>query len=481
MQMKHFLAGAFASLSFLTLSSQALADSEITSCNGTFVESDRDASKNLGTTVKSFTMLATERLDVTTSGTFTGEGNVSVDLNVNEGRVIKVCQGAQSCNGASFTAQSDINITVTISGKPDTGVATVRVACTPASTGNDDDADQKGDGLGLNETRDVLQDVLNQVSRLMSPNAATLAGLALGDGFNFNQGMTQLVSNDQDQGMKLLGALGQDHIAIGFEQKLNASAGQSLSGGSGNAVLGNVRYYNLSGEIDGNAWQGQIGYRHNLAADRTLTVYGTYRDSDVDADNFGVAIEEESYGAGAIYQGITANGLTYSVMLQYETGDADILANAATGETDVNRFTGAIGLRREHLYKSFIVKPRIVAGIVSLERETYTDSAATVIDGETSDDFFAEAGLRIAPQDVAEGALNWFFDGSVDYADETLDGSRNLSGNKISESHWAGNLEAGLRFMLDNGSELALSAGGRGLGRESRAAFGNARLTVPLQ
>lgn len=485
MTLKHLMVGLVSGLSLFVLAGQAQAQvAPNGSCNG----SSRTATFSGGgisSVEVGGSMLATEFVDFTIlSGDFDG-GNalLRILIGLQGQQQNEFCSGL-ACNGTRFTAQQDGDFRISIQGRTEDGEqGQVRAVCTAASTGNDEDEDQKGNGLGEQQTRDAIDGVLNQTGRIMSPNAATLAGLALNDGLNFNQGMTQLVSDDHNQGMQLLGKLGEDHIALGFEQRLNASANQSMSGEAGaSALLGNVRYYNLSGEIDGDAWQGQIGYRHALSKARSLTVFGTYRASDLDADGFGVEIDEDSYGAGLIYQGSLSGTVTASAMVQYEVGEADILANGATGETDIDRLTIALGLRGAHRIDSVMLRPRIVAGFVSMERDTYRDSAAATINGETTDDFFAEAGIRLTAVDNRGDDLpNWFLDASVDYADETLDGTTNLTGNRISESHWAGNAEAGLRFDLEGGSSLVVSGGGRGLGRESRAVFGNARLTVPLQ
>ncbi|MEN8722694.1 MAG: autotransporter domain-containing protein [Alphaproteobacteria bacterium] len=384
-----------------------------------------------------------------------------------------VCSSQNDCNSATFTANVDGVFQLQGSTKSGGNDNSLTYTCGVAA------------GFSADQTVDLVDKVLKQAGRIMTMDAATLANAALNGSLGLTTGLTDVSPSNQDDAagrLRLMGHVGQDEFAIGFEQSLSAAANNTAGMGDedGDVIVGNARYYDFNGVLDGDALQGQIGFRHGLANDRTVTVFGSFRQTDVDASDFGLSLEEESYGAGLILQGPVGEKLKGVATVHYETGDADIRINNATGSTDVDRFSAALALKGTHETDTLTLSPRIVAGIVAFSRDRYTDSAALVIDGDEETEHFVEVGVRVVPQTVAPDGLNWFVDASADYASETLDGVQTLSGRRIDDSDFAGNAEAGLTFSLEKGAKLIVSGGGRGLGRESRAIFGNALVTVPL-
>ncbi len=385
-----------------------------------------------------------------------------------------VCATQDDCNSTVFTAPAD-------------GIFDFQGSTKNAGTNNSltYTCGIAAGAFDAEQTGDIVDKVLKQASRIMTMNAATLANAALNGGLGLTTGLTDMTSSKQGDAagrLRLMGHVGQDEFAIGFEQSLSAAANNTMGmgDGGGDAIVGNARYYDFDGVIDGDALQGQIGFRRNLSDDRKITIFGSFRQTDVDADDFGLSLEEDSYGAGLILQGPVGDKLQGVATIHYETGDADIRINNATGSTDVDRFSAAVALKGTRETEKLVLSPRIVAGLVAFSRDRYTDSAATVIDGDDETEHFIEVGVRVVPQTVAPDGLNWFLDASADYASETLDGVQTLSGNRIDDNDIAGNVEGGLTFQLEKGAKLILSGGGRGLGRETRAIFGNALLTVPL-
>lgn len=348
-------------------------------------------------------------------------------------------------------------------------------------------------GLSADDTVDGIDKVMKLAYSSTTMDASSLASAALNGNLGLAADMVRVDTrsneekafdaaqggNRMESQLTLMGKVDDDEFGIGFEHKLGAMS--SRAGETGDAIIGNARYYDFNGFVSGDAWQGQIGFRHDLGNGRKATIYGSYRNSDVKAKRAGLSIDEDSYGVGALWSGpVGDKGLTASATVHYERGEADIEVNNATGEADTYRLSGAVAIKGDREYKNFNLAPRLVGGLVRFDRDSYTDSAATTVDGSNETEHFLEAGLRITPLTVEDGKLDWYLDASADYASETLDGVVDLSGRTIDDRSVAGNVEGGLTFALNNGSTLILSAGGRGLGRESRAVFGNALLRVPF-
>lgn len=445
-------------------------------CDGQTIEiSDSDSIEAVPVSVPSvfFEMEAGNTVTLS-GGSLTGLGSGSVFRGKDELCSLVTGQTGQ-CAGIKFTAPEDgiFSFSITVQASPDNSVSgTVSLTC---NVGND-----------AEEAAEALDKVIKQVFRSTMPSASSLAASALSGFAGLNDGMVALngspntEGNDLNDRLSLMGQIDDDEFAVGFEQKLGAIQGFDLHDGT-NTLVGNVRYYDFGGAFDGDSWQAQIGIRHRMQDGNDLTVFGTYRDSDIDADSFAIGLEEKAYGVGAILSGTVSDALKGSFLVSYETGEADIEINNVKGDTDTTRLTAAFGLQGERKHKNLLLKPRIGAGIVRFDRDGYTDNAATTFAGSNDSETFMEAGVRITPIEVEDGKLNWFLDGSVDYVSETLDGLQTLSGRTIRDRSTGGNFEGGFAFDMENGATITVSAGSAGLGREARSNFGNARFVMPLQ
>lgn len=237
--------------------------------------------------------------------------------------------------------------------------------------------------------------------------------------------------------------------------------------------------------LQGHTLAGRIGVVKSLTGRIDGGLFATLMYGDVKLGSQATALDSRSFGFGGYLKTQVTDGLNAGITTTYQRFNNDINVSGATGSFNRDRYTVDAALTGSYNYNDVVITPSAQLIWVHIDRQGYTDSAATVVPGTSDSAVTATAALglsqtflsgndRIKSYTPAVGlGINFHLD--------RLSDAVFSDGSTIEFSSVSGYANAGVTVQFNNGGSLNLTGGANGLGGDVQAYHGTVKFTLPLQ
>ena len=244
------------------------------------------------------------------------------------------------------------------------------------------------------------------------------------------------------------------------------------------------RYDHFDG--DGNSFDGGVGTITAGADYRmsdTLLVGALvgYGKSDIDVGTTG-NLESDGYTLGAYFGAKLENSITADGFVAYTRSDYDIRSGAVTGDFDADRYSVGINVYGSMPMDGFTIEPGISFIYGSESQDSYVDSAATAIAGQTIKSGRVSIGPKFVfdPIDNGNGSFTPWFGARYEFNFSDANVVASTGTPDVGDSSSA-RVSAG--FTTDFGAgTFSLSGDVGGLGSGDYVSYGGtAKIRIPLE
>ncbi|MEM6663700.1 MAG: autotransporter outer membrane beta-barrel domain-containing protein [Pseudomonadota bacterium] len=425
--------------------------------------------------------------DPTETVTFTIASGVMSTLSIQLEGGAMLCSTPAACDGYVFTATAAQDYFFSISGKAGGGAnAVVNANCQAASTGPDTDGGsgqppaQGGSAAPLQSGQSALQQSAAVKGLQNAINGGRLPTSTIGGASGSAGGLPVTVAPTGGLG-------GSNGLDLGFSSSGLPTNANTPGASSALSVWTQMRFTQLTSDdtgIEGPVLDVRVGLEYEAASGVTVGGHGSFMAADVSSVPLSTNIEETRFGGGMHVRLDLLDNISATADVMYEAGTADITSFGASGSAGVSRLAASASLQGSFVVNSFVLSPRGSVGVIWHERDSYTNSAGTVVGVDRDTEMTGLIGLRAGyPVAMEEGIFETvtpFIDASLFYFSEGDTDLFTVTGTTINDSTIGGGLEAGLEFEIAGGGAMGFSAGLTGIGRDTMGLTAAAHLQLPL-
>ena len=280
--------------------------------------------------------------------------------------------------------------------------------------------------------------------------------------------------------------LGSNNHLQSYSLLPNGLFGDSVTIGAVYDLWTRVKISVIDGSLgrDGLAFSGQLGVVRSLSDRVDGGVFISLFHGDVDFDAMTTDIRSFGYGGGAYLKFQLTDLLRAGISTSYQHSDNDISIGAATGSFDSGRTTLDASLSGSFALGEVRVIPTANLSWVRTDRESYTDSTATLVPGSTDDVVIATGALNFSRTfRSSRGNIETMTPSAGISANFNLDKVDDVifaDGSRIETSSVTGAVNTGLTMRFISGHSVNLTAGANGIGGDTQSYTGAVRFSVPL-
>lgn len=210
---------------------------------------------------------------------------------------------------------------------------------------------------------------------------------------------------------------------------------------------------------DGSLWYvtSAIGYR--FTEKTTAGVFTRYREGQVDSVALSSSLDSKLYGGGVYLATTVGGGIRFVGSALYELGDNDITISGATGNFDSKTVTLEASLDKRIARGRLWIEPALSFLYHKSDNDNFTDSAGTLVTGDTQELGRVSFGPKIGATLGGNGraTLKPFarINGIWDFKHQ--DTITTTTGALLKTGETAINLGGGLDILLVNGLGLRVA------------------------